>query len=187
MNRSLRHGHSRVWIGAIIVVVVITAAALILSYSNIYTTAAQPCPSIGCKGVTSESSSSLMTFIIGAHDVSTTWEYASIPASFKLGTFTFKMIYNDTGYVNANGTQYPGFDVVFNIANRTQSQTQVVVFGWSPLTSLGTTSSLPLPAFASTYRGMVRMEWTATSPVYPNVKGSALFLTVTVYQKPPKY
>ena len=128
-----------------------------------------------------------MTIAIGLHDVSTTFEYPGIPASFKLGTFTFRMIYNDTGYVGANGTQYPGFEVVFNIANRTQSETQVVAFGWSSITPLGGTSRLPTPASASVYSGFVTMEWTANSSAYPNVKGQIAFLTVTVYEKPPNY
>ena len=145
MTVAIRSGVSLVWVGVILVIVAIAAAALIVSYSNIYATAAQPCPSNGCEGVTSESSSSLMTFTIGPRDVSTTFEYPGTPASFKLGTFTFKMIYNDTGYVDANGTQYPGFEVVFDIANRTQSETQVVAFGWSPITPPGNTSRLPTP------------------------------------------
>jgi hypothetical protein len=176
MTVAIRSGVSLVWVGVILVIVAIAAAALIVSYSNIYATAAQPCPSNGCEGVTSESSSSLMAFTIGPRDVSTTFEYPGTPASFKLGTFTFKMIYNDTGYVDANGTQYPGFEVVFDIANRTQSETQVVAFGWSPITPPGNTSS-----------GFVTMEWTAASSAYPNVKGQVAFLTLTVYEKPPNY
>ncbi len=86
-----------------------------------------------------------------------------------------------------HATQYPGFEVVFNVANKTQSQTQVVAFGWSSLTPAGSSSTLPLPATASLYLGTVTMVWSATSPAYPDVKGPVVFLTVTVYQKPPNY
>jgi hypothetical protein len=187
MNRAARLGYSLVWVVAILLVALVVIAVLFLSYSNIYTTATEVCPPSGCEGVVSESSSSLMTIDIGPHDVSTVWEFPGVPSSFRLGTFTFSMIYNDTGYVSANGTQYPGFDVVFKIANETQSQTQTVVFEWNPLTPLGPVSHLPLPLTASTYHGIVMMDWTTTSPAYPNAKGPAAFLTVTVYEKPPYY
>jgi len=95
------------------------------------------------------------------------------------------MVYNDTAYVAANGTQYPGFDVVFKVANKTQSQTQVVISEWSALTPLRPTSNLPSPATVAVYRGVVMMGWTTNSSAYPDVKGPAAFLTVTVYQKPP--
>jgi hypothetical protein len=187
MAVASRSGVSLLWPGVIMVVAVIVVVALILSYSSIFITAAQPCPSIGCRGVTSESSSVLMTIGIVPHDVGTTFEYPGIPASFELGTYTFKMIYNDTGYVDTNGTRYPGFEVVLNVANRTQSQTQVVMFGWSPITPTGSSSTLPSPATASLYLGTVIMVWSSTSPAYPDVKGPVVFLTVTVYQKPPYY
>jgi len=185
MKRAPRLGYSPVWVGAILLVALVVIAALILSYSNIYTTATEVCPPNGCEGVVSVSSSSLMTIAIGPHDVSTVWEFPGVPSSFRLGTFTFSMVYNDTGYVGANGTQYPGFDVVFNIANKTQSQTQIIVFEWSPLTPLGPVSTLPSPDNASAYHGIVMMDWTTISPAYPNVKGPAAFLTVIVYEKPP--
>jgi hypothetical protein len=187
MNRAPRLGYSLAWVGAILLVALVVVAALILSYSNAYTTATRVCPPNGCEGVVSITSSSLMTIDIGPHDVSTAWEFPGIPSSFRLGTFTFSMVYNDTGYVGANGTQYPGFAVVFDIANETQSQTQVIVFEWSPLTALGPASSLPSPGTASAYHGTVMMGWTTTSSAYPDVKGFIAFLTVTVYQKPPFY
>lgn len=187
MTVAPRAGVSLLWPAVVTVVTVIVVVAVILSYSSIYIMAAQPCPSIGCRGVTSESSSALMTLAIGPHSVSTTFEYQGIPASFRLGTYTFKMIYNDTGYVGANGTQYPGFEVVFNVANRTQSQTQVVMFGWSAITPAGSSSTIPTPGTASLYLGTVTMGWSMTSPAYPDVKGPVAFLTVTVYQKPPNY
>jgi hypothetical protein len=187
MNRAPRPGYSLVRVGAILLVALVVIAALILFYSNFYTTATEVCPPNGCEGVVSVSSSSLMTIDIGPHDVSTVWEFPGVPSSFKLGTFTFSMVYNDTGYVGANGTQYPGFDVVFNIANRTQTQAQIVVFEWSSLTPLRPVSSLPSPDNASVYHGIVMMGWTATSPAYPSVKGPAAFLTVTVYEKPPYF
>jgi len=185
MGRAPRLGYSLVWVGAILLVALVVIAAIILSYSNVYTTATKVCPPNGCEDVVSVSSSSLMTIDIGPHDVSTVWEFPGVPSSFKLGTFTFSMVYNDTGYVGANGTQYPGFDVVFNIANKTQSQTQIAVFEWSSLTPLHPVSGPPLPDNVSVYHGIVMMDWTTASSAYPSVKGPALFLTVTVYEKPP--
>lgn len=175
-----------VWSGLIGLVAVIVVIALILSYVG-FNKSQQVCPAEGCKGVTSASSNALMTIDIGPHNVSTTFQYPGVPSSFKLGTYTFSTIYNDTGYVSANGTQYPGFDVVFSVANVTQSQPQIVVFEWSSITPAGSQSTIPSVPHASIYLGTVILTWSTTSPAYPEAKSPALFLTVTVYQKPPSY
>jgi hypothetical protein len=85
------------------------------------------------------------------------------------------MTYNGTGYVAANGTEYMGFDVVFNVTN--QNQSQIVNFQWGPY---GPTTNLPSPTTVSLYGGEVTMNWTTTSSAYPYLTGSAAFLNIQV-------
>jgi len=119
--------------------------------------------------------SSLTTYTISNGLADATLEYPNIPVNLTLGTFSFHMIYNGTGYGAANGTEYLGFDVVFSVTNQTQSQ--VVVFQWGPY---GPTTNLPSPTTASLYGGVVTMNWTATSSAYPYVTGPAAFLNILV-------
>ena len=121
------------------------------------------------------SNSSLTTYTVSNGLADATLEYPNIPANFTLGTFSFHMVYNGTGYAAANGTVYMGFDVVFNVTNQTQSQ--IVNFQWGPY---GPTTNLPSPTTASLYGGAVTMNWTATSSAFPYVTGPAAFLNVLV-------
>ncbi len=124
------------------------------------------------------SNSSLTTYTISNGLATATLEYPNIPANLTLGTFTFRMVYNGTGYVAADGAAYPGFEVVFSVTNQIQSQT--VIFGWSPITPVGAPAYLPSPTTASLYGGAVTMNWTTSSSAYPHVTGPAAFLNILV-------
>ena len=124
------------------------------------------------------SSSSTATYTVSNGLADATLEYPNIPANLTLGTFTFRMVYNGTGYVAADGTAYPGFEVVFSVTNQTQSQT--VIFGWSPITPVGAPAYLPSPTTASLYGGAVTMNWTTGSSAYPHLSGPAAFLNILV-------
>ena len=121
------------------------------------------------------SSSSTATYTVSNGLADATLEYPNILANLTLGAFSFRLVYNATGYAAGNGTIYGGFDVVFDVANQTQSQTVIFQWGLS-----GPTKDLPSPTNASLYGGAVTMSWTATSSAYPYATGPAAFLNILV-------
>jgi hypothetical protein len=62
------------------------------------------------------------------------YSMGSMPSNFQLGSFSFALIHNGTGYVESftNGTSraYPGYSIVFEVSGL--NATQDVVFDWRP-------------------------------------------------------
>jgi hypothetical protein len=110
----------------------------------------------------------LYSLFIGNGPVQTSNEgfnYKEIPTRFDVKAYSFAIVYNGTGYISANGTQYMGFDVVLNVSHSGASQT--ANFQWNPY---GPDNDLPSPVNVSLYGGAVTMGWSTNS--------SGLFLLV---------
>ncbi|MDG6905686.1 MAG: hypothetical protein JRN20_07880 [Nitrososphaerota archaeon] len=110
-----------------------------------------------------------------------TFNYATMPTSFKLGNYSFEMIYNGTGYeYSANGTGYMnmGFNLVLNVTSVQSGSSATVDFGWAP--PAPEPNSLPTPSTASLFNGSVLMNWNS------NTTGSSgTFLTVWIFSNVP--
>jgi hypothetical protein len=175
-------GTTTVVVAVVIVVVVATMAFAVLSLqtstpphgtsSNALSASSS---STSPSSAPTISNSSMTTYTVSNGLAAGTFEYPNIPANLTLATFSFLIIYNGTGYVAANGTEYMGFDVVFSVTNQSLSQT--VIFQWGPY---GPTTNLPSPTTVSLYGGAVTMNWTTTSSAYPYVSGPAAFLNILV-------
>ncbi|MHB8566617.1 MAG: hypothetical protein ACYC9U_05895 [Nitrososphaerales archaeon] len=108
--------------------------------------------------------------------VDASFNYATMPAVFKIGDYSFAMIYNGTYYVySQNGTEYAntGFNFVLNVTSLQSGKWETVDFGWAP--PAPQPHSLPTPQNATLFDGAVQMNW------YYNTTGIfGTFLTISV-------
>ena len=122
-------------------------------------------------GSNSENSSVTNSSFVGK-----TFNYATMPKFFRIGSYNFAMIYNGTYYTSsANGSEYAnlGFNTVLNVTSLQTGRSQTVDFGWAP--PVPQPYSLPTPANASLFGGLVLMHW------YSNTTGiSGIFLTIWI-------